>query len=519
MSINIPDSRKEVSDRMLTDVQSELKGSRPFLRNSFLGALIKGLAGRVFEFYVQLETLQKNLFPDTATGEFADRWGAFLNITRNLPTTSAGFLTIEGIDGSLIPDGTLFQADGNQYISLNPATLLPLNLTISELTFSAGIATVLTSLPHNLASSINVTISGANNSPFNGDFEIIVTGLSTFTYLPTSTPPPSDGITSAVVDTVVTSVEIDSVETGQDKNLGNGAKITLTSPIAGINNSGFSQFSEIGGGTDVEDPEAFRNRYLNRYRNPNTPFNVANIVDVSKKISGVTRVFVFEPDLTAGAFALTSLDRIDDKTIKATFGVPHGLLSGNYITVAGADQTEYNIVDVPVVAPNTTELVYAVPSNPVVTPATGVIRAEFSDLQPGQTKVLFMRDNDVDPIPTPLEVADVKTQLLTIKPAHMAEVDLIVEAPIPKLIDFEFEFIIPRTATMRNSVKQNLVAFFRDQVQLGRVIDESIYNSVIFNTIDIETGERLQSFRLVNPTGDIQPTPTEIPLLGDVTFN
>ena len=83
MSIIFPRNRKEVSDRAKTDVQAELPQSNPFLRNSHLSATIAGYAGRVFDFFLQLKELVRQMFPDTADGDFLVRWGEYVNIIRN----------------------------------------------------------------------------------------------------------------------------------------------------------------------------------------------------------------------------------------------------------------------------------------------------------------------------------------------------------------------------------------------------------------------------------------------------
>jgi uncharacterized phage protein gp47/JayE len=83
MPFNTPSNRKEVSDRMKTDVQGELPQSNPFLKNSFLSAIITGLAGRVFDFFLQLNVLTKQMFPDTATGTFLERWASYKGVTRS----------------------------------------------------------------------------------------------------------------------------------------------------------------------------------------------------------------------------------------------------------------------------------------------------------------------------------------------------------------------------------------------------------------------------------------------------
>ncbi len=79
MPLNVPNNRREVIDRMRSDVQAVLNNSNPFLRNSLLNAIITASGGRNFEYYFQLTDLLRDLFPLTATAEFAEGWAALKN--------------------------------------------------------------------------------------------------------------------------------------------------------------------------------------------------------------------------------------------------------------------------------------------------------------------------------------------------------------------------------------------------------------------------------------------------------
>ena len=116
MPIDLPESQKEVEQRAKTDVQRSLPGSNPFLKNSYLGALITGFSLRVFDFYAQLEEVIKQMFVQTSTDEFLTMFGAWFGITRNPATQAAGNVIATGIVGSTIPAGTTLQSsDARQY--------------------------------------------------------------------------------------------------------------------------------------------------------------------------------------------------------------------------------------------------------------------------------------------------------------------------------------------------------------------------------------------------------------------
>lgn len=77
-------------------------------------------------------------------------------------------------------------------------------VSITSATASAGTATVTTSSPHLFVTGDNINIYGANETEYNGDFTIAVTGVSTFTYTITdSAATPATGTLVAKSNTVI----------------------------------------------------------------------------------------------------------------------------------------------------------------------------------------------------------------------------------------------------------------------------------------------------------------------------
>ena len=62
------------------------------------------------------------------------------------------------------------------------------SVTATSVTRSVNTATVTTATPHGYSSTNRVNIRGANQSDYNGDFTITVTGASAFTYTVANTP-------------------------------------------------------------------------------------------------------------------------------------------------------------------------------------------------------------------------------------------------------------------------------------------------------------------------------------------
>lgn len=435
MTLNIPDSEQEVIDSVRNDVQQALPESNPFLADSFLNALLVGYSGAVFDFYRQLDILIQEIFPDTATEEFLERWGSFVRVTRNPAIAASGNVIFTGTDTTVIPLGTGLQSsDSIAYTTTQEATIADQSVGISSLTRSGSLVTAVFASAHNLGSGISVTISGANETEYNGTFTITATSATEVTYTIATTPStPATGTILAAYTIAVAPVEADTE--GLNTNQANGAQLNLTSAIPGANSSAIVTFDGLSGGTDLESDEDFRTRVLDRWQNPVANFNSAQINNKAKEVSGVTRVFIKE------------------------------------------------------ITPNV-----------------------------GQVTIYFTRDDDDNIIPDAGEVQDVKDSILTIKPGHTSDDDVIVLAPTPKSTDFTFNTIDPNTATMKDAIIKNLEQFFTERTDVGVTITADSYRAAIFNSLDVETGARLESFDLQAPVGNIFIADGELGTLGTVSF-
>lgn len=436
MPLDIPDDAEEVELRAKTDVQRELPESNPFLKNSWIGALITGYANRIFDYYIQLREAIRLAFPDTTSGTFLERWAAIYGLQRLPASIATGNVIATGAVGSSIPVGTqLSSSDGKIYE--NTATVLIANQVVNviNLTRTGNVATAQTASPHLLSSNVPVTIAGADQPEYNVvDAAITVISDDQFTYLVSGSPiSPATGTITAEFDTAT--VNVQSVEFGADQDQAAGAELKLQSPLIGVDNSLFVDFGRIGGGADQESDTALQIRMLNQIQNPIAHFNASDIDRKAREVPGVTRVFVQD-----------------------------------------------------------------------VTPALG------------QVTILFMRDNDTNPIPAGSEITDVKDKILEIKPANTGDADVIVIAPTPVSVDFTFSSLSPNTVTMQNAITANLQQFFAEDTEVAVDIEEDAYRSVIFNTIDLETGQKVDQFDLTIPIGDITISTDEIGVLGAIIY-
>lgn len=434
MSIIYPSSRKEVFDRVATDIQANLPESEPFLRNSYIEALGVAYAGALYDAYQVIKQLQLNLLPDTATGEFADRWASFKGIIRKTASQSKGLITITGIQGTIIPLGTFFQSSsGAQYYAYQSTSIQETSIQ-TYLTRSGNTVTARTSSDHHFVNGMEILVSGAVPSEYNGLKKIVVIKPDEYTFEIDSTPI-SPAIGFILSTATFANCPVSSFTFGHSANLAGGSSVSFTSIVSGADTTAYVQFEGLSGGSDLESDEDFRNRYLYAYQHPVSYFNVAEIVTTCQKVAGVTRVFVQEttPDV-------------------------------------------------------------------------------------GQVTIYFMRDNDENPIPTSQNVTDVKAELLKIKPAHVDKADVIVAAPTPQILNFSFSSLEPNTETMRQAINNSLEAFFSEVPAVGEKLSSKAYNSAIYYTVDPSTGELVKSFTLAEPIGDKIPKPSEIYVLGTITW-
>lgn len=294
MPLNIPETAAEVDDRAKADVQRELDQSNPFLKNSWLGALVTAYANRIFDFYIQLNIAIRESFPDTATGSFLIRWAAIWGKQIQPATQSTGNVVATGTATSIIPNSTALTVAGvGDFVTTGLATISAQNLSIIDLTRIGTTATASFPTDHKLASGVTVAVVNAANSEYNVTGPITVVSATTFEYQVEGTPPDELG-TSAFIQYTTASVPVQSVDFGQDFNLDAGTQLRLQSPIAGVDDVLTVDFDAVGGGTDDESDDSLRDRMLDRIQVPVAHFNAADITEKAKEVPGVTRVFVQE---------------------------------------------------------------------------------------------------------------------------------------------------------------------------------------------------------------------------------
>ncbi|MCA6484093.1 MAG: baseplate J/gp47 family protein [Chitinophagaceae bacterium] len=514
MAIRFPESRKEVVDRAKSDVNTHLPQSNAFLKNSYLGALIVGYAGRVYEFYLQLKNALLEMFPDTATGSYLERWGSYVGINRLAPTPSQGYIVFTGLVGSTVPAGTsLSDSAGNTYITQDAGVISTASIAVTSLTRTGVTALALTSIEHGLATGMSVSMGGAVETAYNGVFSIVVTSPTSFTYT-VSGSPSSPATGSVTVNVPKANILVESTLTGSSSNQEGGTELTLNVALTGVDSTALCDFYGFTGGTDTEEDSPYRQRVLYRYQNPITLFNESAIKQEVLKVNGVTRVFVRGPgDFTGQYYSVSSITRTGSLAIVTMAGT-HNLEDGQSIQVLGATPVEYNGTH-RIIVLSPTSVGFAVDSG-LVTPATGTITYQTT-LPAGQVAVFFMRDGDLDPIPSYSSVVTVNNVVQAIRPAHTSPDDVIVKAPLRSDVAFVFTALSPNTATMRAAIEDALRYTFVTNGTVAGTIPQAAYLSAIWQAVSA-TGEVVSSFTLASPTGDLTAAADSIFVVSTITW-
>ena len=513
-TFNLPTSRKEVSDRINSDVKAQLPNSNPFLRVSCFGSLIWGFALRIYDVYQQILIMINQFFINTASGVYLERWGNTYGITRNPATAAIGSITFTGTNTTTIPAGTSLQSlTGIVYTIDVLATISTQTVNVDSMSRVGTTVTVNFTTAHNLASNIIIdSITGASPSDFNGtNFQITVTSPTQFQYTLTGTVGAASG--SIVAQWTTASANVTASSFGENTNADSGASLTLASPITGVNNTAYVQYTELSDGADVENDTSYRARVLYRIQFPFSFFNVGALTTQAKLVSGVTRVWVFSPDSTSASISISGITR--NGQIATATSTAHGLVYGSYTTITGAVQSQYNVSNTGVIVIDANTFAFPVSGSPT-SPATGTISASYSYVELGQVRIGFTRDNAATIIPSAVEVNVVLAKMLQIKPAHIADSDVIVFAPTAVPINFTFTTLSPNTSPMQTAINNALTDFFKTSNNIGQNVKLADLNGLISGVID-STGAT-PIYTLSAPSGDTTIGLNQIGTLGTITF-
>lgn len=283
----------EVTSRSRSDIKTLLPDFDPTIFSSFIRVLVDSNSNRHYDNILTMQQLLVEMIPSSNTSlEWLIPWAKYEGITPFSPRESTGKVVFPGSVGAVIPSGSILKTeDGKQYSVDSESSVAVVSSSVLSLTRVGSNVTAIASSPHGLSSGLNVLISGADQVEYNGLFNISVISDIEFSYSITGSPvTPATG--SIIFSGDFATVDVTSVESGNDKNLKSGSSISTLDIINGIDSKGYVQFAGIIGGQDAETSDDLWVRILQSRANPVANFNISAIEKAARTIQGVTRVKV-----------------------------------------------------------------------------------------------------------------------------------------------------------------------------------------------------------------------------------
>jgi uncharacterized phage protein gp47/JayE len=296
MPLNYP-GFEDFNNIIIAEYRKQISTIDPTVPGNWATAFAKGNAAAATALTLVIRDLEKQLFPPTAEGSFLDLWGEYENIPRPPATSASGNISLPGTNGTVISSATLFKgSNGLDYTSTSVSTISINTQAISSITRVGTIATVTTTADHTLATGLDITISGANETDYNGTFSVTVIARDQFTYVVSGSPSTPATGTISLMGTYA-NVSIAASDTGVETNIANGGLLTLDTPISGADSQGIAQFDGLSGGSSVAtDAEYYELIFISR-SDISGVFTNPQIEIAVKSISGNTRVFIKNPTI------------------------------------------------------------------------------------------------------------------------------------------------------------------------------------------------------------------------------
>lgn len=199
--------------------------------------------------------------------------------------------------------------------------------TISSITYAGLVATLTTASAHGLTTGQYVSITGATPSAYNGVFEITVTGTTTFTYN-----------LLAVVTSNATVVGAYTIGLTTPINT-----VTNYTTVDGYDIFGFAgtKIYDVKNQTAVEVFSGITNdkfQFVNLTNQAGHFLVACNGQDPTMVYDGDNWFFIATTDTAQTISSITRVGTLATLTTAA----PHGLITGNRVTISGASSSEYN---------------------------------------------------------------------------------------------------------------------------------------------------------------------------------
>lgn len=147
----------ELRDRIMGDIETRIPGADARLRRSILGVIAFVLAAGFYALYGFLAWISRQVLVDTAEDELLDRHAGIYGITRSAAIAAQFEATVTGVNGTVIPLGTLLARSDTAEVSVN-----------AEVTIAGGTATI----------KLTASVAGADGNTATGTALSFVSPIS-----------------------------------------------------------------------------------------------------------------------------------------------------------------------------------------------------------------------------------------------------------------------------------------------------------------------------------------------------
>lgn len=313
----------------------ELPEIDPTIKASFGRATSVGAASAAVGIQEGIEDAVNQIFWQTADDDFLELIGNYDKTIRLGSQSAVGFCAVGGTLGTLVPVDEELTSNGLIYKSLADSFVQIFTDSIT-LTLSGGIVTAVTSAIHSLSSNLEVTISGAVQTDYNGTYDITVLDENTFTYEITATGLSSD---TGVFESTYVLINVQSADTGDITNILAGGQLSIS--VTNIDSTAYVGVDGVTGGLEQEEIEDYRERIGENHSLTPGVSTPPSLVSSAKSIAGNTRVFIIRPE-------------VDDITGEPVIGGTRGL--AGYLPLLGESVMYVLRDDDPSIIPNTIKL-------------------------------------------------------------------------------------------------------------------------------------------------------------------
>lgn len=272
----------------------EIPGIDPTIKGSITRSVSLSSAAAGISLQEGIADAQDQSFWQTSDDDFLELHGNYDKTFRYGAQVASGFASAPGVLTTIVPQDFIITYAGNSYVVLNDSAVQNYSQSIS-LSFSAGIVTAITTAEHTLASGLEVIISGATQTDYNGTFDITVLDNNTFTYELTAGALTTD---NGTYSTDYALLNLESQGTGLVQNAESGAVMSFS--LTNMDGTALVTSDGISGGLEQESIEDYRVRVGENHNITPGIATPPSLVGSAKSIPGNTRVFVVRPDGSIG---------------------------------------------------------------------------------------------------------------------------------------------------------------------------------------------------------------------------